>query len=605
MTIKRLIGTDADQIPRNSDLGSLAFQDASGVNVGTIQVNSAALVPLGTAASPSIKFIGDTNTGIYSPAADQVAIAANGATKLTISSSTITLGAPIAAANFDITGVNSLAFADPGPNEGVSWAGGELWSIWESPNDLTTNTLGNLQIVRNGARISTFSSVGLEVPGLINIGVTTAKVPPTTALTPHFAVEKSAAYATLSAYAYSTATSAGGVLVLGRSKSATLGTLTSTASGDTLGIVSFEGVNTNATPALSFGAYIAGIQDGAGGTTYIPGKVSIFTGTNAAIAAERVRVDSSGKAIFAVSNITSTVAPSLTNPSAIYVNNSTYTDGATAASGTVASVAAVSIDNPTYAASNTGVTITNAATLYVDAAPVAGTNVTIGSAFALWVASGWTYTAGGLLSNVLDGSSSGATQTLGSNITSGSLTVLGSQAAATFTLGGTAGTGTITLGRSTAAQTVEIATGATANATTKTVNIGANGVSGSTTNVNIGSAVVGALGTTTIHSPTTIIKGNLQVDGTTTTVNSTTISVDDKNIELGAVTTPTDTTADGGGLTVLGATNKTWNWVNATDSWTSNKNIDIASTMSYKIAGNIVLTATSLADAVIIDGGTY
>ena len=43
------------------------------------------------------------------------------------------------------------------------------------------------------------------------------------------------------------------------------------------------------------------------------------------------------------------------------------------------------------------------------------------------------------------------------------------------------------------------------------------------------------------------ITGDLQVDGTTTEVNSTTLTVDDKNIELGTGATPTDTTADGGG----------------------------------------------------------
>ena len=65
-----------------------------------------------------------------------------------------------------------------------------------------------------------------------------------------------------------------------------------------------------------------------------------------------------------------------------------------------------------------------------------------------------------------------------------------------------------------------------------------------------------------------IVSGNLTVDGTTTTINSTTVAVDDKNIELGTVATPTDATADGGGITLKGATDKTINWINATDSWT-------------------------------------
>jgi hypothetical protein len=68
------------------------------------------------------------------------------------------------------------------------------------------------------------------------------------------------------------------------------------------------------------------------------------------------------------------------------------------------------------------------------------------------------------------------------------------------------------------------------------------------------------------------VSGNLTVNGTTTTLNSTTLQVDDKNIELGTVATPTDTTADGGGITLKGATDKTITWYDATDAWTfSNK----------------------------------
>ena len=44
-------------------------------------------------------------------------------------------------------------------------------------------------------------------------------------------------------------------------------------------------------------------------------------------------------------------------------------------------------------------------------------------------------------------------------------------------------------------------------------------------------------------SGTVTIAGDLTVSGTTTTVESTTVTIDDKNIELGSVATPTDTTA--------------------------------------------------------------
>jgi hypothetical protein len=94
------------------------------------------------------------------------------------------------------------------------------------------------------------------------------------------------------------------------------------------------------------------------------------------------------------------------------------------------------------------------------------------------------------------------------------------------------------------------------------------------------------------------VGGDLTVNGTTTTVNSTTVTVDDKNIELGSVATPSDTTADGGGITLKGATDKTFNWVNSTDSWTSSEHIDLASGKEFKIAGTSVLSGSTLGSGV-------
>lgn len=169
-----------------------------------------------------------------------------------------------------------------------------------------------------------------------------------------------------------------------------------------------------------------------------------------------------------------------------------------------------------------------------------------------------------------------------------------------------------------------------------------------------------------------IVSGNLTVNGSTVTINSSTLSVDDKNIELGAViaiaslsstidisatsnivdvastsglivgqaltkisgtgafgaspiidsiisatqftVTPvhattgsivfsvggaTDITADGGGITLKGATNKTFNWINATSSWTSSENLDLATGKTYKINNVGVLSSTTLGSSVV------
>jgi len=94
------------------------------------------------------------------------------------------------------------------------------------------------------------------------------------------------------------------------------------------------------------------------------------------------------------------------------------------------------------------------------------------------------------------------------------------------------------------------------------------------------------------------ITGNLTVNGTTTTVNSTTVTIDDKNLELGSTESPTDASADGGGITLKGNTDKTFNWVDATDSWTSSEHLNLLTGKEFKINGTSVLSATTLGSGV-------
>jgi hypothetical protein len=95
------------------------------------------------------------------------------------------------------------------------------------------------------------------------------------------------------------------------------------------------------------------------------------------------------------------------------------------------------------------------------------------------------------------------------------------------------------------------------------------------------------------------IRGDLTVEGTTTTVNSTIVSIDDKNIELGSVASPTNTTADGGGITLKGTTDKTFNWVNSTSSWTSSENINLVSGKTFRINGFDVISNNALGTGII------
>ena len=111
------------------------------------------------------------------------------------------------------------------------------------------------------------------------------------------------------------------------------------------------------------------------------------------------------------------------------------------------------------------------------------------------------------------------------------------------------------------------------------------------------------------------VGGNFTVNGTSTTIDTTTLTVEDKNIEIGKVSTPSDTTANNGGITLRGTTDKTINWVDSTDSWTFSEHIDLASGKVLKSAGTQFLsptqytgnsaTTTALATARTIGGVSF
>jgi hypothetical protein len=104
--------------------------------------------------------------------------------------------------------------------------------------------------------------------------------------------------------------------------------------------------------------------------------------------------------------------------------------------------------------------------------------------------------------------------------------------------------------------------------------------------------------TGTVSAASLTLSGDLTVNGTTTNLNSTNLVIEDKNIILGDTTTPTDTTADGGGITLKGATDKTLNWVDATDAWTSSEDFNLASGKVYEINGTSVLSGSTLGSGV-------
>ncbi len=103
------------------------------------------------------------------------------------------------------------------------------------------------------------------------------------------------------------------------------------------------------------------------------------------------------------------------------------------------------------------------------------------------------------------------------------------------------------------------------------------------------------------------VGGNLLVSGDTTFLDTTTLRVEDKNIQLGLQgdsTEGNDAAIDGGGITLTSSQgSKDIIWLDATNSWTFNQNInlitnEINSDPSYRIDGTTVLSKTELASTV-------
>ena len=90
-----------------------------------------------------------------------------------------------------------------------------------------------------------------------------------------------------------------------------------------------------------------------------------------------------------------------------------------------------------------------------------------------------------------------------------------------------------------------------------------------------------------------VIAGNLTVNGTTTTINSTTLSVDDKIVQLGAVGTPTDATANGGGIVLKGASDKSFLFDSTEVAWISSLKIKSTNGFDGTATGNAVLTGST------------
>jgi hypothetical protein len=286
---------------------------------------------LGSAASPSMTFIGDTNTGIYSPAADTIAIGTGGTERLRVDSAgnaglgvtPNAWGASWKSMSFNTvgavastTGVTRLyhnAFNNDSNNlyrttaaaSMYSQDGAHAWFIAPS------GTAGNA--------ITFTQAMTLDANGRLLIGTTSARSGfgsyqqmGLTGTTTTMLLENDAA------------NSGGGEFAFAKNRSGAVGGNTIVTNGDALGTISFRGADgATIIPA----AYVQAFIDGTPGTNDMPGRlVFSTTADGASTPTERMRIDSSGNFMVGQTTLSATTVGFGVNPAGlvnIAQNNST------------------------------------------------------------------------------------------------------------------------------------------------------------------------------------------------------------------------------------------------------------------------------------------
>jgi hypothetical protein len=156
-----LIGNKPNQVPSNGDLGTLAFQDASNVLVGNVNATGVTTVQAGTVSAPAITTTGDTNTGIFFPAADTIAFSEGGVESMRIDSSGgVGIGIAGAQTRFQVVASGASSFEVARLGNSQSNSSGVGVKLGFQPNN---------DFVSNGLIGASVSAVGDGAPNNISL----------------------------------------------------------------------------------------------------------------------------------------------------------------------------------------------------------------------------------------------------------------------------------------------------------------------------------------------------------------------------------------------------------------------------------------------------
>jgi hypothetical protein len=267
--------------------GSVYVRIGSG---GEVELN------LGSTGSPSLFFNGDVNTGLYSPGADQVAVATNGAERLRIDSSgnvgigTTSPSTPLEIASSGTTNALISAFDATASRAYFQVGGTTSGRYTQIGTDTSTTFINDYFGTGIAFQLAASEKARIDSDGRLLVGTSTS-IPVGGANGSNIQLAGSVAFQSQSRWA----TGNGGPnFILGKSRSATPGSYTIVQDDDGLGTITFAG--DDGTDLQSVAARIQGFVDGIPGADDMPGRL-VFSTTpdGAASPTERMRINSEGR----------------------------------------------------------------------------------------------------------------------------------------------------------------------------------------------------------------------------------------------------------------------------------------------------------------------
>jgi hypothetical protein len=305
----------------------------------------------GSAAAPSLFFTGDTNTGLFSPGADTVALATAGSNRLHISSGGLVGIGTTGPANAlqVVSGSNYVASF----NTSTISASSSAVVIGNYLNNGGGASGGAIRVYHNHGA-GTATSMAFEVNGAteaIRIDDQRRLLVGTSSARANFFNSGLSAALQLEGTGNARRMSILGndaqpIVILAREKSGSVGGNTVVANGDVLGLVSFQG--SDGTDFVS-GAEIYCEVDGTPGANDMPGRLVFSTTADGASSpTERVRITNGGSVLIGNDNTS--------NNGKLYVNQNTETNTAklwdtnasTTSDGVLAVIASRNTTNNTF-----------------------------------------------------------------------------------------------------------------------------------------------------------------------------------------------------------------------------------------------------------------